>query len=560
MGAPLRTSTLSIPKGWAGRGTLLLLLALSASALALDETSSSDKLRILYSNRLTFTEDGTPLVTVEIMSGQDTIRLSADGGLNVLPDGEGGAEVQGQHDWVVSAVRTAPAVIREWVIVARLAPDDDNGADRAIERWKRLGFAPRTFDVGTVFGTGGTVIDTRQLLIAVASAPVGQGAAKARLLEKRHGVTTSIHSELVERPKGKIVAKSGGTTIENPAVLWFSPTKAGRTTTVFDVVTGHGGSQLSSQKQTRQYFGSVYITVGKDGKLTAVNAVPETRLLAGLVPAEMFPSAHNEALAAQTIAARTELLEKIGRRHLDDPYLLCSNQHCQVYSGAGKEHPRTSRAVKRTRGLVLARKTGGLVDARYSAACGGHSEHKAHIWGGDPDPILKGNVDAAAGSAFQTRFQSGIGDAQLSRFLADEEGGHCAGTRFSKGRYRWTTEISGQQLTALIAKSYPEVGSVLALTPLARGVSGRMNALEIKGARRTVTAQGDLVIRRLLGGLKSSLFAVTKTKGGFRFRGAGFGHGVGMCQLGAMAMADQGSSFGDILRHYYRGSSLQRLY
>src|SRR5690606_22590564 len=100
------------------------------------------------------------------------------------------------------------------------------------------------------------------------------------------------------------------------------------------------------------------------------------KLLAGLVPAEIFPSAPATALAVQAIAARTDLVHKLGTRHLADPFLLCGSQHCQVYAGAGREDRRTDAAVAATRGKILVRPGGGLVDVRYSADCGGHGEHK----------------------------------------------------------------------------------------------------------------------------------------------------------------------------------------
>ena len=143
----------------------------------------------------------------------------------------------------------------------------------------------------------------------------------------------------------------------------------------------------------------MYVTLDHDGSLVAANAVPEDKLLAGLVPAEMYPDAPAAALEAQAIAARTELLQKIGRRNLTDPFLLCSTQQCQVYAGAGKEDPRTTRAVEKTRGMVLLRDGGGLVDIRYSASCGGHTEDNDAIWGGEPDPSLRGRVDDPEGAA-----------------------------------------------------------------------------------------------------------------------------------------------------------------
>src|SRR5690606_7444766 len=128
----------------------------------------------------------------------------------------------------------------------------------------------------------------------------------------------------------------GGTTIRNASVLWFAPRRPAETITVADVPANTGGSQLVTSLEDRRYWGAVYVTLDRDGSLVAANAVSEDKLLAGLGPAEMYPGAPPEALAAQAIAARTELLQKIGRRNLTDPFLLCSTQQCQVYAGAGR--------------------------------------------------------------------------------------------------------------------------------------------------------------------------------------------------------------------------------
>jgi len=296
-----------------------------------------------------------------------------------------------------------------------------------------------------------------------------------------------------------------------------------------------------------------------------VNAVAADRLLAGLVPSEIFPSAAAQALAAQAIAARTELLEKIGTRHLTDPYLLCSSQHCQVYSGAGHEHPRTTRAVQQTRGKIMLRDSGGLVDARYSASCGGHSEDNDHIWGDPADPSLRGAVDAAPGSPLVRRF-SKVTDSNIGDFLAQPgSAAYCGQTRFGKGRYRWNKQIDTAALSARVQAQYKGIGTVRELQPLHRGGSGRISRLRIVGSLRTIVVSGDLHIRRLLGGLRSTLFSVRvlgpkNRPTGFEFRGAGFGHGVGMCQTGAIGMAEGGAKYRAILGHYYRGSHIKRLY
>jgi SpoIID/LytB domain protein len=126
-------------------------------------------------------------------------------------------------------------------------------------------------------------------------------------------------------------------------------------------------------------------------------------------------------------------------------------------------------------------------------------------------------------------------------------------------------ELSAAELDRLVAASLPKVGRVRALEPLQRGISGRIRRLRVRGESASAEVAGDLAIRRLLGGLRSSLFTVA-TKGSrarpdaFVVRGAGFGHGVGMCQLGAIGMADKRMKYVAILRHYFAGGRLHRLY
>jgi stage II sporulation protein D len=520
-----------------------------------DETSASDKLRILYSTRFTFTEDGLPLITVEIMGKRKDVKLRARGGIVARPEGASGSAVEAEtgDSWTVTVEHGKPAQIAEWTVVETLGPDDATGIAASLTRWKDRGFEPRAFEIGTVFGTGGEVIDTREIRIAIDPVGKGKGAARAADHARRFGIKTHVHDELVRRPSGTIVARSGTTTVRNPSVLWFMPRKPSETLTVADVPTGTGGSQLATGTEDRRYWGAVYVTLDHDGSLLAANAVAEDKLLAGLVPAEMYPDAPPAALEAQAIAARTELLQKIGRRNLTDPFLLCSTQQCQVYAGAGKEDPRTTRAVDKTRGVVLLRDGGGMVDVRYSATCGGHSEDNDSIWGGDPDPSLRGRRDDPKANISRV--------TDLDTFLAEDPRGFwCGRVDKAKNKFRWTESITVEALTARLIADYPQIGRVKALTPKQRGISGRIQALTVVGEKGSVDITGDLKIRRALGGLKSTLFEVKRDGNRFVFRGAGFGHGVGMCQLGAIGMAGAGKSHKEILGHYYRGTHVHKLY
>jgi stage II sporulation protein D len=551
------------------RAGLLVLFASIALVrprpITADETSTGDKLRILYSSRVTFTDDGDPLVTIEVMGGQRRALLSAPGGLIAMPDGDGGAEVRAGSRWTVTLEGGAPAELRDWTVVERLAPERDAELEAALSRWKKRGHQARAFEVGSLFAVDGEVMDGRSVLVAIDPASPSTSAARARAIASKYDVPTEVHRELVRRPRGVVVARSGDTEVRNPGVVWFAPAVAGQAIEVADVVTGGGGSQSATGVQDRRYLGRVYVAVGADGALAVVNAIPAEKLLAGLVPAEIFPTAPGEALRAQAIAARTELLQKIGTRHLEDPFHICSSQHCQVYSGAGHEDPRTTAAVAATRGKVLLRpgKRLELIDARYSADCGGHGEDKSHIWGGAADPILRGRLDALPG---RSPWSDGIQASELDAFLATaRDGSYCAATRHSRGRHRWETRIEAGELDRLVAQVLPAVGRVKSIEALDRSRSGRIGKLRVVGASGSGVVAGDLAIRRLFGGLKSSLFKVTPEgpvngRTAFLFRGAGFGHGVGMCQLGAIGMAEQRQKFAEILEHYYPGSRLHRLY
>lgn len=120
--------------------------------------------------------------------------------------------------------------------------------------------------------------------------------------------------------------------------------------------------------------------------------------------------------------------------------------------------------------------------------------------------------------------------------------------------------MSTAELTTRISTEVPEVGRVKNLIAKQRGVSGRIGVLTVVGDKGSADVTGDLRIRRMLGGLKSTLFEIKKDGDSFTFRGAGFGHGVGMCQMGAIGMANAGKSHKQILGHYYRGTHLHKLY
>jgi stage II sporulation protein D len=532
-----------------------VLHLLTAGALA-DEVSRADKLRTLYSAEFRFTTEGLPIVPVAIVQGAAQVALSAGKGLRLMPDGEAGSVIEAAEAFRVVAQNTKPARMRYWPAAFRTKPGNGAELARRTADWKRKNVEAKVFEQGTLFGVAGEVVDRREVVLGVAPQDSLEAAQRALArMQQAEGAGSSfagIYTELLERPEGQIIAEgvSSRTRVKNQGMLWFA--------------AGDGkaieieGQRLDGTTFRGSYHGHLCLTVGRTGALVVVNTLPENQLLAGLVPAEIFPGAPDEALKAQAVAARGELLAKIGLRHAGEPFRLCAETHCQVYAGAARETPRTTAAVEATRGEVLFVANGGdLVDTVYSANCGGHGEHNEQAWlDMPPEASLRGRVDGPAGSIFA----SGINATNVERFLNTPPPSYCGQAKLqgAADRFRWTVTRTAAELATLLAPY--KLGRVQALDINRRGVSGRANEITIVGSARSERIRGELNIRRAFGNLRSSLFVAEVRDGAITFRGGGFGHGVGLCQTGSIGMAEARKSYRDILSHYYQRSVLRKLW
>lgn len=549
---------------------LLFLSVLTAGVWVMPRPArgvGQDELRALYANRFGFDRRGVPLVSVRIMEGQTSVTVSSKGGVRLQPFGTTSTRLSGASSWTVTLRGGQAARVRHWVVLQRLGGAASRQRRGLVtRRWSKRGVKVRFLEVGTLFAVGGRVVDNRSTLVVTRPDPNPSVALlNSHKLARKLKIRTTIHRELLRRPRGTLVAQPRGSRLRlsNPGMVWFAPAKAAPIT-VKRVEYGRGYRWHG--RKDRRYFGRIYVAVDRQGKLAVVNEVAADHLLCGLVPAEIFTSAPAEALKAQSVAARGQLLAKIGTRHTTDPYLICSAQHCQVYSGIGSEHPRTTRAVRATRGQILVDAQGRLADTVYSASCGGFSESNEHVWNTPVNPNLRGRLDASAATAKRLgRFVRGITDRNIGAWLRARPRCWCSRTAFgAKGKFRWRLRLAQSALDRLVRKKY-RVGRVQGLKVLARGRSGRAIRLRITGSRGQAVVHGELVIRRLLGNLKSSMFQVRRLRRAdgrvdFLFVGGGWGHGVGMCQTGAIGMAQAKRNVKQILAHYYRKTRLLKLY
>jgi SpoIID/LytB domain protein len=417
--------------------------------------------------------------------------------------------------------------------------------------------AVRSRLVGGVYGIAGRVVDNRrELLLADGDRSLEAAQARAADLSRRFGQRVPLHAEALERPRGTLLVEGeAGPLGEADRVLSVEP--AGDAGVRIEAVS-HGLDGRPAHED-RRYRGKLLVTVDAAGKLAVVDALPLEELLRGLVPSEMPASSPLEALRAQAVTARSNVLAQIGTRHLADPWVLCAEVHCQAYRGTGAETARTDEAVRTTAGEALfGRVDRTLVDGVYSAMCGGHGEDASSIWGGAPSPSLRGQPDLPP--EFAGLWSGGLRDeARLRVFLADPPDAYCrrpaAATR---NRFRWERRLQPSELDALVAGL--GVGPVRALVVLERGVSGRALALRIEGEAGQAVVHGELAIRRLLRNLPSSMFVVDREGPEWVLHGGGWGHGAGLCQWGAIGRAEAGQGYREILRASFAGAEVVRIY
>lgn len=350
-------------------------------------------------------------------------------------------------------------------------------------------------------------------------------------------------------------ASSGTTAVPKEGVRLLPP--EGGTVTI-------RGVQNHWDKRTdRDYRGTIEI-LRHTGGLTVVNLVEVETYLRGVVPSEMPASYPLAALQAQAVAARGQGLAKAGR-HQAEGFDLCADQHCQVYGGATSETLRSDQAVATTSGEVMVYE-GRLADTLYSATCGGHTANNEDYWTDAPPlPYLRGQPDFEPGDKVNYSFP--LTEARLSDYLKYAPAVNCNQPAYSEGeKIRWWSVARREEVERSLRAEVSDFGALLDVRVGDRAASGVVRRLDVIGTRRLAKVHGGPAIRRALGDLNSASFAIQafRDKDGtpvaFAIWGAGWGHQVGMCQVGAAGLADRGWEYRQVLSKYYPGCQLERRY
>lgn len=377
--------------------------------------------------------------------------------------------------------------------------------------------------------------------------------------------------------------------------LTLKPNDHGATFTLHDVTIGIG---FHWERREEQTFSGQLKFIIEDGLVRAINILPVEDYLTSVISSEMKPTASREFLRAHAVISRSwvlaqlrspyhkadeskpisndHILNRIIKWYDHDQHTLfdvCADDHCQRYQGRTRIISAAAQAaVKDTFGQTLVSE-GHLCDARFSKCCGGITEQFETCWQDEHKPYLVALRDSSIneGALPDLTVEKNARQWILSdpksfcnsadgNILSESLNGYDLET---PDFYRWTVEYTTAQISDIFRrKSGLDIGDIVDLRPIKRGPSGRIYELEIEGTKSTVTIGKELEIRRTLSEshLFSSAFVIEKTQEGFTLKGAGWGHGVGLCQIGAAVMAAKGYTYREILKHYYPHTTLGRFY
>ncbi|MEM6370490.1 MAG: SpoIID/LytB domain-containing protein [Myxococcota bacterium] len=506
----------------------------------------------LYDARLRFI-GGVPALSVGIGQGLESAQIQADRPLRLFFEEKGLPKVVYRDEPVVLSSLVKAGTRRWWVRAATETRGQLAKIEAAARQWKGT---RRIVEAGALVALKGQVLDTRELRLWLGGGPREELEPLRKQIFEAEGRAPALEADL-EAPKSKVQISDG----------------QGRTLHMADgpvCVTTARGAALAWSDRGR-WAGHLYGLSDPEGRLSLVNTVSAERLLSGLVPAEMFASAPVEALKAQAVTARGAIFAKLGLRHFDVPFHLCAEQHCQVYGGVEREDPRTDAAISSTRGLLAVRPRGQageplqVVPSVYSSTCGGFSENNEVVWDQRPRPSLRGRLDGDPSDPLLRPFANGLNEDNIRAFLESEPPTFEARSSMVRAeKYRWRRRVEAETLNRMVAEL--GVGQVERLEILGRGPGGRVHGVRVHGDRGEEEVLRELPVRRRFGGLNSGMFVVDHERDAtgrllaVEFVGGGWGHGSGMCQVGAIGRAEKGQSFEEILAHYYGGAVVERLY
>ncbi len=507
-----------------------------------------------------------PIIRVGILEGQDAIYFETADDFNLVaqnPDESAKAFERGLWKATVHAFNPEGARY-----IALLYDSRERArADEFAGRMRARGIAVRIEPRGEALVIDGHNLVDRRTFRVRAERDFSSKSEAETFLKAYPDIQGRVQRDPAQTGLGKIalLSPNGHTSLISDAIRL-----SGTNITLRNVEVGSGYHW--ARNETRTYGGEIELRIGADGKLLAINVVEIELYLRGVVAGEMANSFPVEALKAQAIVSRTLFFNTFGRFHRDSEFDVCDDVHCQAYVGLPRNAAAVESAVHDTKGLVLTYQD-ALCTASYSAVCGGHTARASEVWDSDGEPYLQGLLDTRTtlGTLDLTREENARtwieGKPDVCCNL--ESAGKPDFGRYAEKYFRWQQKVTQEELQRVVRdRTGVDVGEIRDIILLKRGVSGRLMAVDITGSKDHVVVRKELNIRRALSAsaLYSACFVIEKELDAAGhvdaviFKGAGWGHGVGLCQLGAAVRAREGQKVSDILHAYYPGTTIKQLY
>ncbi|MCX7718908.1 MAG: SpoIID/LytB domain-containing protein [Candidatus Sumerlaeaceae bacterium] len=514
--------------------------------------------------RLDYSNDLGPAVRIGVLQNEKEIKLTLRGRYRVVP---GGAVLEPGTDVVCRLEDGRPAPL-QFRLVLKKSPD--RAAAETVTSPASSLEPLETIRLGFDFGPQASSVEYWRCSRPFASRAEAE-AARARVPDSAR---IGILAEALGRPSGRVKAEVAGLTLEGAdGVLRLEPEDPdGDRCIIHEVIVGIEYHWRHVERQ--RFRGVVEVRVDNAGLLTAISELPAEAYLFSVNSSEMMSVMPEELLKAQTVAARNTLFATMGKHHYADAFDLCADDHCQCYRGSSRETPDSRRVTLLTRGEVLVH-DGAICDCRYSKMCGGLMEAFESVWNEDPRGYLPAGVDAPAGAATHALFPADT-EERAAAYINSRPDCWCNTTSgevppyltYSAPYFRWEVRYGRAEAEEMISKHLgAPIGELKALIPLRRGRSGRIEYMKIVASNGEWTIGKELAIRKALSRtcLYSTAFLVDYERAAdgsietVILRGAGWGHGSGLCQIGATMMAWKGKDYKEILDHYYPHSTLQAL-
>lgn len=317
-------------------------------------------------------------------------------------------------------------------------------------------------------------------------------------------------------------------------------------------------------KETRRYSGDLKVYPGENNKPEFIVSLSLEQYLTGVVPYEIGGDSPLEAIKAQAVAARSEAVMALKSGMYGGKYHdLTSDVECQVFSGNLKRTDVSDKAVYSTTGIILTSE-GEPINAYYASNCGGHSELIKNVWPDrpDPEPYRHAVTDQPLAARLDLRSEEKVRmwiESTPDVYCNPGNGTELPG--WTRKNFRWRRSFAINELPGMIVPDVADAGRFTGIKINKRGLSGRIYDAVINFENANIDTKSELELRQKFNPpLRSSCFIYDIENDSLVIKGAGWGHGVGMCQSGAVARALQGSSFKDILLHYYQKAKLKKLY